>query len=67
MIISVIDFIITFYQKFLSFDRGLLAVFAPGGACKYEVSCSEYTKQAILDYGVTRGILMGIKRVWSCR
>lgn len=59
--------IIEFYQNYLSFDRGVLAIFAPGGACKYEVSCSEYAKQKIGEFGVIRGGWLGIKRIWSCR
>lgn len=58
---------ITFYQVFLSFDKGLFSIFAPGGACKYALSCSEYTKQAILKYGVLKGTFLGLKRIWSCR
>lgn len=63
LLISVIEF----YQIYLSFDRGILAVFAPGGACKYSVSCSEYTKEKIREFGVFRGIWLGLKRIWSCR
>lgn len=59
--------LIEFYQIFLSFDRGILAVLAPGGACKYEVSCSEYTKQQILKHGVVEGSVSGIRRIISCR
>jgi len=59
--------LISFYQSFLSFDRGILAVFAPGGACKYELTCSEYTKQKIRDMGVVGGIWLGLKRIWGCR
>lgn len=59
--------IIDFYQIFLSFDHGVLSYFAPGGACKYTVSCSEYTKQAISHYGVVKGLSKGLKRIWSCR
>lgn len=58
---------ITFYQYFLSFDRGLLSLLAPGGACKYTITCSEYTKQAILEKGLFKGMLLGGKRVISCR
>lgn len=58
--------IIIFYQDYLSFDRGILALFAPGGACRYATSCSEYTKQKIRDFGIF-GIWLGIKRIWSCR
>ncbi|MBI2315450.1 membrane protein insertion efficiency factor YidD [Candidatus Daviesbacteria bacterium] len=59
--------IIKFYQLYLSFDKGILVIFAPGGACRNKISCSEYTKQAILKYGVVKGIKLGIKRIWSCR
>lgn len=59
--------LISFYQKYLSFDRGLLAYFAPGGACRYEVSCSEYTKQMIQKYSVIKGFWLGVNRLWRCR
>lgn len=67
MIMKILTFIITFYQSYLSFDKGVLALLAPGGACKYEISCSEYTKQRIREFGVVRGGLIGLKRIWSCR
>ncbi|MDO8576967.1 MAG: membrane protein insertion efficiency factor YidD [Candidatus Daviesbacteria bacterium] len=59
--------ILNFYQKFLSFDKGALAVFAPGGACRYNPTCSEYTKQKIDEVGAIKGIWLGLKRIWSCR
>lgn len=59
--------LIEFYQVFLSFDRGILMIFAPGGACKYSPTCSEYTKQAILEHGVLKGIKLGGLRILSCR
>lgn len=58
--------LINIYQIF-SFDKGILAIFAPGGACKYNTSCSEYTKQMVVRFGVLRGIGLGIERVGSCR
>lgn len=63
LLVSVIDF----YQTFFSFDRGLLAFLAPGGACRYPLSCSEYTKQAIRQEGALKGIFLGLKRIGSCR
>jgi putative membrane protein insertion efficiency factor len=36
-------------------------------ACRFTPTCSEYTKQAILKYGVVRGGWMGIKRIIRCR
>lgn len=58
--------LINIYQTFLSFDRGILRVLAPGGACKYPVSCSEYTKQMLIEHGVVRGSFLGLKRILSC-
>lgn len=58
---------IEFYQIFLSFDRGILAYFAPLGACKYSPTCSEHTKQMVEKYGIIRGLQLGIRRIISCR
>lgn len=51
-------FIICFYQKNIS----------PwlGNNCKYEPTCSEYTKQAIEKYGVIKGLFKGFKRILKC-
>lgn len=59
--------LIEFYQIFLSPQRGLLMVLGPGNSCKYEVSCSEFTKQQIMKYGVIKGSLNGVRRIISCR
>ena len=58
--------LISIYQKYLSFDQGVLAILAPGGSCRYEKSCSEYTKLAILEKGALKGVILGFKRVLSC-
>ncbi len=67
MLKNLLIFLIEIYQKYLSFDRGILMSFAPGGACKFEVSCSEYTKRAIAEKGAFRGMVSGIKRILICR
>lgn len=59
--------LIDFYQTFLSFDRGVLMFLAPGGSCRFEVSCSEYMKIKIREVGAIRGIGLGIRRIISCR
>lgn len=59
--------LINFYQTFLSFDRGLLMVLAPGGACRYEISCAEYTKKQVMERGVLKGLAAGVRRIISCR
>lgn len=59
--------LINFYQKWLSFDTGVLRVFTPGGSCRNEVHCSEYTKRQIEEYGIMKGVWMGMKRIMACR
>lgn len=34
--------------------------------CRFEPSCSEYTKQAINKYGLIKGIVKGAHRVLCC-
>ena len=53
--------IIEFYQKYISpilSNRGV--------HCKYYPSCSDYTKQAIINYGCVLGVAKGIKRLLKC-
>lgn len=53
--------IIKFYQKHISPYFG-----QKGIHCKYEPTCSEYTKQAIEKYGSIKGSFLGIKRILRC-
>lgn len=63
---KIIIYLINFYQAYLSFDRGILSYFAPFGACRYDPTCSEYTKQMIIKFGIGKGILLGLKRILLC-
>lgn len=64
---SLLITVIKFYQRYLSFDRGLLMFLTPGGACKYNPTCSQYMIEQIRKKGVTKGVLRGIRRIISCR
>lgn len=56
--------LIGLYQKTLSPDHGPLK--ALGGVCRFQPTCSEYTKQAVGRFGVIKGLALGARRVARC-
>ncbi len=50
--------IIEFYQKYISAYLGKNCIYTP--------TCSQYTKEAINEYGVFKGSFMGLKRILRC-
>ncbi len=53
--------LIEWYQKNISAWLGYKNI-----KCKYYPTCSEYTKQAIEKYGVSKGLYLGLKRILKC-
>ena len=37
-----------------------------GNNCRYIPTCSEYTKESIIKYGVVKGFWLGLKRISKC-
>lgn len=59
--------LIRFYQRYLSFDTGILKfLFLTDKACRFIPRCSEYTYQAIERYGIIHGLWLGVKRIVRC-
>lgn len=58
--------IIEIYQKTVSPNHSFIGQFFPKMGCKYYPSCSEYTKQAIKQYGVVKGGGLGVARILKC-
>ena len=58
LLISLNVSIIKFYQYFLS---PIL-----GSRCRYLPTCSEYYIDSLKTYGLIKGSVMGIKRIFSC-
>ncbi len=50
-------FLIGIYQK-------ISALTPP--RCRFYPTCSEYTKQVIIKYGIAKGGWLGIKRICKC-
>ena len=58
-------------MKFLVLDllgvyKAMVSPFLPP-ACRFEPSCSEYTRQAVERYGALKGTWMGVKRILRCQ
>jgi putative membrane protein insertion efficiency factor len=58
--------VIRFYQKTLSFDHGMLKVFAPYGRCRFQPTCSDYAVAAIEKYGLIKGVFKACWRILRC-
>ncbi|MBP3925106.1 membrane protein insertion efficiency factor YidD [bacterium] len=50
-------FLITIYQKFSKLTPSV---------CRFYPTCSQYTKEAIMKYGVLKGGILGLKRIFRC-
>lgn len=48
--------------------RGYKRVISPllPPACRYTPTCSEYALEAVLTYGVLKGMWLGLKRILRC-
>jgi putative membrane protein insertion efficiency factor len=51
-------FVIKLYQNYIS-------PFTPA-SCRYEPTCSTYTKHALQKHGLFKGGWLSIKRIFSC-
>ena len=54
---KLILYIIKIYQKISQYTPAV---------CRFSPTCSEYTKQAIIKFGVIKGIWLGLKRISKC-
>ena len=50
----------------LELYKTLISPFLPP-ACRFEPTCSEYTRQAVEKYGAMKGSWLGIKRILRCQ
>lgn len=58
---KIILFLLRVYKKWIS------PIFSQMGIhCKYYPTCSEYMRQAIVKYGIVKGVFLGLKRLIRC-
>ena len=55
-------------QFFLLLIRAYQLVLSPvlAPACRFYPTCSEYAYQAILRYGLLKGLILALKRIGKC-
>jgi putative membrane protein insertion efficiency factor len=58
--------LISLYQLTLSPDHSWLKAKYPYGFCRHYPSCSDYSKQAIVKYGLVKGSWLAAKRIARC-
>jgi len=59
--------LIRFYQKTAIFRHPILrTLFLSDSSCRFQPTCSEYTYQAIKKYGIIKGSLLGLRRIFKC-
>jgi uncharacterized protein len=58
--------LINIYQFYFSHDHSPYWSKIKRPACKYYPTCSEYTKQAILRFGLIKGSALGMWRILRC-
>ncbi|MBH15698.1 MAG: membrane protein insertion efficiency factor YidD [Gemmatimonadetes bacterium] len=47
------------------YQRGLSPFLGP--CCRFEPSCSEYTRVAVERHGAARGLYLGMRRILRCQ
>jgi len=59
------NFLTSIIIKIIEAYKFLISPFL-GHSCRYLPTCSEYSIEALKNYGLIRGIFMSIKRILSC-
>ena len=55
-------------QLLIKFIKGYKFLISPliGHSCRYLPTCSEYSIEALKQFGLIKGVFMSIKRILSC-
>ena len=58
-------FLIKILIKLIKGYKFLISPFF-GNSCRYFPSCSEYSIEALKNYGLLKGLYLSLKRIFSC-
>jgi hypothetical protein len=58
LIVKILVYLITGYQHVISPNLPK--------ACRFHPTCSEYSKEALLKYGLLKGMFLSVKRILRC-
>ncbi len=62
---AVVLTLIEVYQSFSLFLHATMGI-PPGRGCRFNPTCSEYTKQMIRERGVIKGLWLGTNQLARC-
>jgi len=63
---NIIVMLINVYQFLLSPDHSWLRARFPYGYCRHYPSCSQYSKEAVIKFGLIKGLYLSLKRLSKC-
>lgn len=64
IILRLFDLLLHLYQKVVSPLK--LFVFGSQSSCRFYPSCSSFTRQALVEFGLFKGIYLSFKRLLRC-
>jgi len=62
---TIVLFLINLYQQI--FSKRINPALFGNQSCRFEPSCSEYSRQAVEKFGVKKGLWLSLKRISACR
>ena len=65
-LVYVLDLLIVAYQYILSADHSFWGKHISFRICKFQPSCSQFVREALVSHGLIRGLSMGFCRVIRC-
>ena len=66
ILVYVLDLVIVVYQYCLSADHSFWGKHLAFRICRFQPSCSQFVREALVSHGLIRGLSMGFCRIIRC-